>query len=342
VQFHPTGLVTDVIGFDGSLVEEAVRFDGARLLDGQDRRFMHSYHSDGERSTRDEVARGIFREILAGRGHADDSVTLDLGECASSVSEKYPALAERLRQAGYCIEVCPRVRVRPTAHFLMGGLRIDRLGRTTLPGVFAAGETAGGVHGANRLGGNGLSEALVFGRIAGGAAADEALGRTGDASNCNIEVVGHYAREADEAGECAEALLDELRTAMYWNAGLLRSSASLSRALSTIEHIEARLSRCSFGSGSRAHARLQTWFDLRHLTLASRLIVEAALARNESRGAHHRIDFPQMAAPYAARVVRLREDGERLWRDARSEAVGAGRSTALSEPDARPLQPQEP
>jgi succinate dehydrogenase/fumarate reductase flavoprotein subunit len=303
VQFHPTGLVSEVPALSGSLVEEAVRFDGAELRNRHGERFMFKYHPAGEKATRDEVSRGIYREILAGRAFANHGVILNVRACRGSFAEKYPALDERLRQAGFDPVADDELYVAPTGHFLMGGLRIDERSATTVHGVFAAGESAGGVHGANRLGGNGLSEALVFGRIAGREAARAAL-EAGLRPVDEPRVKGHF--EVPCAGDhCAEELIERLRTVMYWKAGPVRDAGGLEEALACVTELGEQAGRCGVGTGSRAAARVQTWMDLRNLTLASRLIVEAALARHESRGAHFRSDHQHTCPEYTARVFRM-------------------------------------
>lgn len=306
VQFHPTGLISPVSALSGSLVEEAVRFDGAELRNRHGHRFMFDYHQRGEQATRDEVSRGIFREIVAGRGHPDNSVSLDVSTCRKVFAEKYPALHERLRQADFDTDTCTELRVAPTGHFLMGGLRIDVHGRTTVPGLLAAGESAGGVHGANRLGGNGLSEALVFGKIAGRQAALDSF----DARSCASEmcVVGHMTERSGTL--CAEDLLEQLRNVMYWKAGPVRDATGLNDALSYINDISGQVKECGVGTGSRAASRVQTLMDLRNLLMASRLIVGAAIDRTESRGAHHRADYPAADPDYSARVFRIKDSGD--------------------------------
>ncbi|MFI5782784.1 L-aspartate oxidase [Nocardia sp. NPDC051570] len=305
VQFHPTGLASNVLTFDGSLVEEALRFDGAQLLNRSGKRFMLDYDPRGEMATRDVVSRGIYREIIEGRGFDNKDVRLDISSCAHIISTTYPALHERLIQAGFDPGTNNVLNIRPTAHFLMGGLRIDTEAETSIPGLFAAGETAGGVHGANRLGGNGLSECLVFGRIAGRNAARHAAGRpeTGD-----IDVSPSFKQPSCQNGETPESVLRELRSSMYWNVGPVRTKLGLLTMLGLISTFEERAQRLAFTTGSRAAAQIQTYLDLTNLLLASRVIVEGALMRTESRGAHFRDDYPDMLNEFSGSSATLKDD----------------------------------
>ncbi|MEV6539073.1 FAD-binding protein [Streptomyces sp. NPDC051665] len=316
VQFHPTGLASDVPTYDGMPVEEAVRFDGATLLNRDGERFMLRYDPLGEQATRDKVSRGAYREIVKGRGFPDGTVQLDLGVCAHLIPERYPALYERLRliRPGFGSADASVLAVRPTAHFLMGGLRIDSTARTTIPGLYAAGETAGGVHGANRLGGNGLSEALVFGRIAGRHAAARSTG-TGLKEE-HIRVTGPYRMDVSPDGACPEALLQLLRREMYLKAGPIRTARDLLAMTETIAALDERRERLDIASGPRAAGQVQTCLDLENLLLASRLIVESALLREESRGAHHREDFPSTAAHITGNAV-VQDSGKLVWKPVR-------------------------
>ncbi|MFJ3416142.1 FAD-binding protein [Streptomyces sp. NPDC086082] len=309
VQFHPTGLASDVPTYDGMPVEEAVRFDGATLLNRDGERFMLRYDPLGEQATRDKVSRGAYREIVEGRGFPDGTVQLDLGACAHLIPERYPALYERLRliRPGFGSADTSVLAVRPTAHFLMGGLRTDSTARTTIPGLYAAGETAGGVHGANRLGGNGLSEALVFGRIAGRHAASRSAGA--GLKGEHIRVTGPYRMDVSADGACPEALLQLLRREMYLRAGPIRTARDLLAMTETIATLDERRDKLDIASGPRAAGQVQTCLDLENLLLASRLIVESALLREESRGAHHREDFPSTSAQITGSAV-VRESGK--------------------------------
>ncbi|MEU3964011.1 FAD-binding protein [Streptomyces buecherae] len=303
VQFHPTGLVSDVLTFDGSLVEEAIRFDGAILLNRHGERFMFRYDERGEQATRDVVSRGIYRELVEGRAFDDGAIHLDISTCRHVIPEQYPALHERLIQAGSDPGQTTTLKILPTAHFLMGGLKIDSDAQTDIPGLYAAGETAGGVHGANRLGGNGLSEALVFGRIAGRHAADTRSSETpGD-----TKITGAF-RAPSRGTESVDGVLQSLRQGMYRNAGPIRTAQGLTTMLGLISVLEDRTGQISLATGSRAAGQVQTYLDLNNLLLASRAIVKGALRREESRGSHYREDFPERATEFAGTSMVLKED----------------------------------
>lgn len=286
VQFHPTGLMSDNILLEGSLVEEAVRFDGAQLFNSLDERFMFKYDKRGEQATRDIVSRGIYSEIKSGNGIGVGGVRLDLSKCETSLANIYPAMGERFHLAGYDLREKPSVLIRPTAHFMMGGIEIDTRCRTSVTGLFAAGETAGGVHGANRLGGNGLSEALVFGRIAGM-----------EATACTTEFSAITAPRSASSYWCgygnpapAEMLLN-LRQRMYDLCGPIRDEAGLKNILKFVRDNRDKRTELTGASGAAATFLVQDLLDLEDLLLASEMVVAAALERRESRGSHYRSDY---------------------------------------------------
>lgn len=285
VQFHPTGIATDVLVFDGSLVEEVLRFDGAQLINKHGTRFMFEYNSLGETATRDEVARGIYNEIIKGNGFDNNSIRLEISKCREIINARYPALFERLVQSGYDIKSTSAIYIRPTAHFLMGGIKINERTETSISGLFAAGESAGGVHGANRLGGNGLSEALVFGRIAGKNAARFSLSKP--ETKLTLHKCGSIRIKVDTQIHSPNTLLNKLKRNMYWHAGPIRNIENLEKMLIILDEISNDISHIDLGSGSRAAAQVQQYFDLKNLTRASEMIVKAAILRKECRGSHH-------------------------------------------------------
>ncbi|MDO8527526.1 MAG: FAD-binding protein [Deltaproteobacteria bacterium] len=311
VQFHPTGLASGIPTFDGSLVEEAVRFDGAKLINKEGHRFMFDYHPKGETATRDMVSRGIYSEILADRCFENYSVDLDISSCRDVIASKYPALLERLRQADFDPKDHSILKIRPTAHYLMGGLRIDAKASCTIPGLFAAGESAGGVHGANRLGGNGLSEALVFGRIAGKFAAEFSQANK-LTDNSSPQVSGTY-RVVSGGTHVPETILNRLRKEMYFRAGPVRNPKSLSAMSASLCLMEEESANLTFSSGSRASLQIQSAIDLQNLLLASKLIVEAALCRKESRGSHYRSDYTETLSSYTGCSIRCDDSGGFIW-----------------------------
>ncbi len=316
VQFHPTGLASDVPTYDGMPVEEAVRFDGATLLNRDGERFMLRYDPLGEQT---HPGQGVARCLPRNRGGArfpgrhgpTRSRCLrasDTGALSGPVRTS-PSDQTKIRIGG-------RVGTRSPPHrpFPDGRTPTDSTARTTIPGLYAAGETAGGVHGANRLGGNGLSEALVFGRIAGRHAAARSAG-TGLKGE-HIRVTGPYRMDVSADGACPEALLQLLRREMYLKAGPIRTARDLLAMTETIATLEERRDKLDVASGPRAAGQVQTCLDLENLLLASSLIVESALLREESRGAHHREDFPSTAAHITGSAV-VQDSGKLVWKPVR-------------------------
>jgi L-aspartate oxidase len=276
VQFHPTALRT--ANAPRFLISEALRGEGARLVNARGEAFMTRAHADGDLAPRDVVARGIAREEEDGRG----PVSLTLAHLdADFVRRRFPTIAETCRGVGLDLARDP-IPVGPAAHYIMGGVATDVWGRTSLPGLFAAGEVAcTGVHGANRLASNSLLEGLVFGARAALAMRDGTLADTaqGPPASARAQHERGPARlaEAPEARRRQPSALSvmEIRDLMWRSVGLFRSRAGLEGAV-------ARLATAD--PDDPAH---------RHLLVVARLIARAALRREESRGAHYRSDFPQ-------------------------------------------------
>ena len=313
VQFHPTGLVIPGSLMTGALLEEGLRGAGGHLRNGLGERFMARYDAARmERSTRDLVSRASFLEVEEGRGTPNGGVWIDVSHLGADVVERnFRGMVKRCRDFGRDL-ARGAVEVGPTAHFLMGGVVIDPACRTAVEGLFAAGEDTGGVHGANRLGGNGVAESTVFGGLAGDAmaafVADRPAPRASAAAwRATAEALN--APLARPAGPALYDLLGELRDVMWEGAGLVRDAASLSRALTTIERIEGGLDGVGVGGGRALNTAWQDWLSVRNQVVAARLIARSAEARRESRGAHFRRDFPQ-PAPGAPVTVRVRRGAD--------------------------------
>jgi len=322
IQFHPTGLVIPGSLMTGALLEEGLRGAGGYLRNGLGERFMARYDPGRlERSTRDLVSRACYLEIEAGRGSANGGVWIDVSHLGADVVERnFRGMVRRCRDFGRDLARQP-VEVAPTAHFMMGGVVIDPACRTAIEGLFAAGEDAGGVHGANRLGGNGVADSTVFGGIAGDvmaafvaghAAPVLPLGRLRDFARAALAPLGR----PGGVGADLYRLVDELRALMWAQAGLVRDAPGLVAALGDVERIEARLTDVSLPGGASLNQAWQDWLNLRSQTLAARLIILSALERRESRGAHWRRDFPTAGAEplYFVRVARIPE-GPRVTRE---------------------------
>jgi succinate dehydrogenase / fumarate reductase, flavoprotein subunit len=326
VQFHPTGMVWPP-GARGILVTEAVRGEGGLLLNSEGKRFMLEYDPvKKELSSRDVVARSIYKEVQAGRGSPHGGAFLDITHRgADYILRKLPSMYEQFHAlASVDITKAP-MEVGPTIHYTMGGVRVDaETAATSVPGLYAAGEAAGGLHGANRLGGNSLGDILVFGRRAGVAAAEFA--RTGGAE-----------RQVDEREVEAEqtALVDPLdsrhgwtgrenpyhlhealQAAMQDDAGIGRSEQSLQRSLSAILELRERSSRMRVIGRRVLNPGWHTCRDLTFMLTVSEAIVRGALRRQESRGSQWRFDFLEQDVEQGEVNYVSRRDGDSMKVDA--------------------------
>jgi succinate dehydrogenase/fumarate reductase flavoprotein subunit len=319
VQFHPTGLVVPGSLMTGALLEEGLRGAGGRLYNAAGERYMARHDPARlERSTRDVVARATFLEISAGRGTPEGGVLLDVSHLGADFVEKnFRGMVRRCRDFGLDLPRRP-VPVMPTAHFLMGGVRIDPDCRTALDGLFVAGEDAGGVHGANRLGGNGVADSTVFGGIAGDVMAAFVVGRPRPAislKDAETRAAAARARLGASAADQVAPLRAALREVMWTDVGLVRTGPGLEAALGTLDELHARVEAAGVPGGPAYNLAWQAWLDARSQCLAAGLIARSALARRESRGAHYRADHP---APDDARwlvnvFVARKSGGPAVW-----------------------------
>jgi fumarate reductase flavoprotein subunit len=297
VQFHPTGVLAGPgTRMTGTIIEEGLRGAGGYLLGGDGERFMHKYDARGERATRDIVSRSMQREILAGNVNAEGGLWIAMAHLGPErVAREFKGMVERCADNGFDL-AGGRVPVVPTAHYMMGGLVFRADGSTELPGLFAAGEDTGGVHGANRLGGNGVANSTVFGGIAG-----DTMGRWvpregsfEDPDPTALDeaaafVHAPFARPARNLSPIRDALLD----LMWDKAGILRDAAGLAEAATGLDALEAETDATGVDGRDRAfNLTWHDWLNLKSQFLVSRAIVAAAQAREESRGAHWREDFP--------------------------------------------------
>jgi succinate dehydrogenase/fumarate reductase flavoprotein subunit len=318
IQFHPTGLVIPGSLMTGALLEEGLRGAGGTLKNGRGERYMARYDPARlERSTRDLVSRASFQEVTEGRGTPNGGVWIDVSHLGAEVVERnFRGMVRRCRDFGRDLARGP-VEVGPTAHFMMGGVVVDPDCRTAVEGLFAAGEDTGGVHGANRLGGNGVAESTVFGGIAGDVMAAFVAGRprsrVGPAA---LEAAAAHAASSRGRGDAREvyAIQRELRDVMWERAGLVRDADGLAVAAATVERLAGRLAAAGVPGHGELNTAWQDWLNLDSQLTAARLIVASAAARRESRGAHWRRDFPEPApgAPVSLRVKR-RDGGTAVW-----------------------------
>jgi fumarate reductase flavoprotein subunit len=321
IQFHPTGLVIPGSLMTGALLEEGLRGAGGHLRNGAGERFMARHDpARMERSTRDLVARASFLEVAEGRGTPNGGVWIDVSHLGADVVERtFRGMVKRCRDFGRDLARGP-VEVFPTAHFMMGGVVVDSDCRTTVDGLFAAGEDTGGVHGANRLGGNGVAESTVFGGIAGDRMAEAVAGRAWPRlSAAALEDAARplTAPLGRAGGTDLYTLQRTLREAMWDHAGLVRDEAGLRAALATVDDLAARLPAAGVPGHASLNTAWQDWLNLDNQLLVARLVVLSALERRESRGAHFRRDFPSPAAgpPVSVRVQR-RGEAPAVWTEA--------------------------
>lgn len=295
VQFHPTGLLAAESRMTGTVLEEGLRGAGGRLFNGRGERFMERYDSlRVERSTRDIVARSSYIEIQAGRGSPNNGIFIDVSHLgAEFVETHFPGMVKRCSDMGFDLARRP-VEVSPTAHFMMGGAKIHSDTRSTLESLFVAGEDVGGVHGANRLGGNGVAESTVFGCIAG----DTIPGMLPKLRRLSEKQVETIASEAlaplSRARSCRVADVKTRMLSLMWDkVGLVRNGPDLKSALGELQELDEQLNSASVHASRQYNLEWQEYLNVQNCLLVSRLIAESALAREDSRGSHYRSDFPE-------------------------------------------------
>lgn len=313
LQFHPTGLLAGESALTGSVLEEGLRGAGAHLYNGHGERFMVRYDPVRlERSTRDVVARSSYLEIQAGRGTEAGGVLLDVSHLgAEEVERRFAGMVQRTRLIGRDLARAP-IEVSPTAHFQMGGVVIDEHCRTAIDGLLVAGEDAGGAHGANRLGGNGVAESTVFGARAGETAAHVASTRhrRNPAEGEVRASIARALRPRQQDGVSGDALARELKEAMWTGCGLVRSRTSLEATAAAIDDLLARSRSLTAPGPPQWNLAWQQALDVVNQLEVAQAMVAAALVRNESRGAHFRADFPERRDDTWLRFVVTRRDGD--------------------------------
>ena len=312
VQFHPTGAVYP---YDarGRLVTEAVRGEGGILLNTKGERFMSKYDPERmELSTRDVVARSIATEILSGNGTERGGVYLDVSHLpAKTIEERLPVMLEQFLAYGVDIRTEP-MEVAPTAHHMMGGLKISEEGLTSIPGLYACGEVSGGVHGANRLGGNALAETQVFGKRAG-----ESAGKSRESEKVlPINQVNDQEKrlQAFYHGDIQPVVVEmELRQQMWQKAGIFRTAKDLEVVGKAIENLAVMNMKASSGVNLAGCCTVQNMY------CTASLVVNSALIRKESRGAHVRKDIRQdwdaLNSPFGHTWISLTSSGAEMRRN---------------------------
>jgi len=317
VQFHPTGMVWPP-GVQGILVTEAVRGEGGVLRNKDGERFMERYDPEKmELSTRDVVARAIYTEAREGRGTEHGGAYLDIShKPAEYVKKKLPSMYHQFRELADVDITQGPMEVGPTCHYMMGGIRVDaETAQSTVPGLFAAGEAAAGLHGANRLGGNSLSDLLVFGRRAGSAAAEHA-NKSGPVE-VDAQQVLEGTRDLLEPfevskGESPYHIHRELQDTMQNHVGIFRIEEDLQRGLRELDLLVRRAARLKVEGSRLFNPGWHLARDLKSMLTVSLAVALSAQARKESRGAHSRIDFPNYDEWWARNHNIVVREGEQM------------------------------
>lgn len=298
VQFHPTGLLAGThTRMTGTVLEEGLRGAGGWLVNGQGERFMSNYDPRGERATRDVVSRGIYSEMRAGRTSPNGGVCIQMSHLGpDKVRRQFKGMVERCADCGFDL-AAGQVEVVPTAHYMMGGVVFRPDCTTHLSGLFAAGEDTGGVHGANRLGGNGVANSTVFGGISGESMAlwvkENPTARAPDEAAIKQSIAVHEAPFSQKPGNL-HAIREALYECMWTDVGIMRTADGLRRAQARLLELEAELARTGVPDNDRSYdLTWHDWMNLRSLISVSKVIAAAALVREDSRGAHYREDFAE-------------------------------------------------
>jgi fumarate reductase flavoprotein subunit len=317
VQFHPTGLLAGPhTRMTGTVLEEGLRGSGGYLLNGAKERFMPSYDPLAERATRDLVSRAMVSEMRKGNVTPNGGLYISMAHLGPQrVAKDFKGMVERCADCGFDL-AGGLVEVVPTAHYMMGGVEFGLDCTTELAGLFVAGEDAGGVHGANRLGGNGVANSTVFGAVAGDTmaawAAKEGALREPD-QEAIVAAVERCEPGTSRVHGSLEPLRERLHEVMWEKVGVIRDAAGLNSALSELNAIADELAATGIADANRAfNLSWHDWLNLKSLAEVSRVIAQAALAREDSRGAHFREDFPAAGALERSAYSSVRAAGDRL------------------------------
>ncbi len=318
VQFHPTGMVWPP-GVQGILVTEAVRGEGGILRNSKGERFMERYDPKRmELSTRDMVARAIYTEVKEGRGSPHGGAFLDIShKPAELVKRKLPSMYHQFMELADVDITKTPMEVGPTTHYIMGGVRVDPdTGASTAPGLYAAGEATGGMHGANRLGGNSLSDLLVFGRRAGLGAAEGARRVAQHAAidptqieSAERELLAPFERSGGPSPYDVHARLQETMHALV---GIFRLEEDLRKAIAEIGSLQQEAARVTVTGGREFNPGWHLAHDLGSMLVCSEAIARSALLRKESRGGHARLDFPNLVPEFGTKNTVIRREGDSM------------------------------
>jgi succinate dehydrogenase / fumarate reductase flavoprotein subunit len=350
IQFHPTGMVWPP-SVRGILVTEGVRGEGGILKNSEGRRFMFDdipdnykpqtasdpeegwRYTQGDKTarrppellTRDHVARCINREVKAGRGSPHGGVYLDIAwikekikDSETHIKRKLPSMYHQFKELADLDITKEPMEIGPTTHYIMGGIRVDAdTQQSSIPGLFAAGECASGINGANRLGGNSLSDLIVFGKRAGEYAAEFAKkngqAHVDDGAVERAVMVSLQPFERGDAGENPYKVQADLQETMQALVGIVRQESEMQEALTRIQQFKQRAARVGVVGHREYHAGWHTCLDLRNLLTVAECITRSAIERKESRGGHFREDYPEKVAEFGTFNIVSREGaGEKV------------------------------
>ena len=304
IQFHPTGMVKPD-SKKGVLVTEAVRAEGGILLNKDGERFMSKYAPEKmELATRDVVARSIYKEIIEGRGTEAGGVYLDISHLPDDLlDEKLETMVLQFENVGVDIKNEP-IEVAPTAHHFMGGIKINTDASTSLENLFAAGEVCGGVHGANRLGGNALADTQVFGKIAGESASKAAKESKLKTNDEMVETEASRIEGLIKEGSIKPMeFKNRIKKLMWEKVSIVRDEKTLNEALKELQDMQKELSDLDVSDKKQYNTDLQTALEVINMIEICILTVKSAILRRESRGAHFRSDFPESIDDWKRSII---------------------------------------
>ena len=304
IQFHPTGMVAPE-SKKGVLVTEAVRAEGGKLINSEGERFMSKYAPEKmELATRDVVARSIYQEIIEGRGTENGGVYLDISHLDDDyIDEKLETMVLQFENVGVDIKHGP-IEVAPTAHHFMGGLKINPDASSSLKNLFGAGEVCGGVHGANRLGGNALADTQVFGKIAGVSASEAAKATEIKTNDEQVQEEASRIESLIKKGSIKpQEFKENIKNLMWEKVAIVREEKTLNEALKELQKMQENLDKLDVGYKKQYNTELMTALEVINMVEICILTVKSAILRRESRGAHFRSDFPETIDMWKRSIV---------------------------------------